>query len=409
MPRDLPRIPMPTSATSAEIARLPSGIRRQALFSARLNTIGPTVEIGKNIRDILDGNISASDARVKIRKSLDAAGYTPPAGREGTLLDHTSDTRLNLILKQNVRKARGYAYYAEGMDPDILDTWPAWELLRVEVRKNERDWQGRWQAAGGTLTDDGRMVALKTSPVWRNISRFGDPFPPFDYGSGMGVEEVERGDAVALGLLGENDTLTPEEPEFPDVPEANLPGIERMPELQTAIEKAMGEYAEFNGGVLSIVRPAVEKIGATSSTRLLGLPPLESGTIDKTAALIKPREARIIMSENPVVKNHKGESVVFHKDVEKHWNDEDRGLRLKSLRHAQDAVREPQDVWTRPSYEGEVRDYYSKTSANPDGTINHTLVVVNHKTGRVVTWISKNKGRNLERQRTGLLAHRQGA
>ena len=36
------------------------------------------------------------------------------------------------------------------------------------------------------------MVALKEDPVWTRISRFGQPWPPFDFNSGMGVEDVSH-------------------------------------------------------------------------------------------------------------------------------------------------------------------------------------------------------------------------
>ena len=72
MPYDLPRIPLPTGASSADLARLPAAVRRQALFSARLNTLGPLAQIGADIKGILDGNKSASEARRDIRQALAA-------------------------------------------------------------------------------------------------------------------------------------------------------------------------------------------------------------------------------------------------------------------------------------------------------------------------------------------------
>lgn len=53
--------------------------------------------------------------------------------------------------------------------------------------------------AGGKLYD-GRMIALRNDPIWRGISRFGSPVPPFDFNSGMGLEEVNRFEAEALGV-----------------------------------------------------------------------------------------------------------------------------------------------------------------------------------------------------------------
>ena len=53
------------------------------------------------------------------------------------------------------------------------------------------------------------MVALLGDPVWTRISRFGLPYPPFDYGSGMAVRPVSRRECVRLGLIG--DDWTPPE------------------------------------------------------------------------------------------------------------------------------------------------------------------------------------------------------
>jgi hypothetical protein len=251
MPYDLPRIPLPTDASSAELSLLPVAIRQQALFSARLNTLSPLVQIGSDIKGILSGERSESEARRDIRTSLHAAGYQPPSGFEGSLLDHTSRSRLDLILQQNVRAARGYGKWASDMDPDLLDLWPAQELVRVMARRNPRsDWNRRWAKAGGRLFGT-RMIALKTDPVWVTINRFGVPYPPYDYGSGMGVVDVPRATAVRLGLLSETDALTPQPIPFPAVTEASIPGLDQMTELASLITQIYPS-AKIRDGVLSI-------------------------------------------------------------------------------------------------------------------------------------------------------------
>ncbi len=78
--------------------------------------------------------------------------------------------------------------------------FPAQELVRIEERDKPRDWRRRWVDAGGHLYG-GRMIALKDDPVWTGISRFGTPYPPFDFNSGMGVDDVSYDDAVALGVI----------------------------------------------------------------------------------------------------------------------------------------------------------------------------------------------------------------
>lgn len=253
MPYDLPRIPLPTDASSADLARLPAAIRQQALFSARLNKLGPLAQIGHDLKRILDGERSMSEARRDIRRSLAEAGYQPPEGSGGGLLDHTSRTRLDLILRQNIRAARGYGKWAADMDPDRLDLWPAQELVRVFARANPRGtWRARWEGAGGK-TFGGRMIALKTDPIWSAISRFGTPYPPYDYGSGMGVVDIAREEAERLGLITETAALTPEPVPFPDMAEARMPGLDSMPALRDAILKAMGDQAQFRNGILSLL------------------------------------------------------------------------------------------------------------------------------------------------------------
>lgn len=256
MPYDLPRIPLPTDASSADLARLPAALRQQALFSARLNTLGPLAQIGHDLKRILDGERSMSEARRDIRQALAEAGYQPPAGEEGGLLDHTSRRRIDLILRQNIRAARGYGKWAADMDPDRLDLWPAQELVRVFARANPRGtWKQRWAEAGGKLYG-GRMIALKTDPVWTRISRFGTPYPPFDYGSGMGVVDIAREEAERLGLITETEALTPEPIPFPSMTAARMPGLESMPALRDAILRAMGGNARFVDGVLSLLGDA---------------------------------------------------------------------------------------------------------------------------------------------------------
>jgi hypothetical protein len=44
------------------------------------------------------------------------------------------------------------------------------------------------------------MIALKTDPIWVRISRFGRPFPPFDFNSGMGLRNIGREGSDEPGL-----------------------------------------------------------------------------------------------------------------------------------------------------------------------------------------------------------------
>lgn len=45
--------------------------------------------------------------------------------------------------------------------------------------------------------------------MWKNLSRFGSPYPPFDYGSGMGVRNVDREESIAEGVIAAGDVIAP--------------------------------------------------------------------------------------------------------------------------------------------------------------------------------------------------------
>ncbi|MHB9008159.1 MAG: hypothetical protein ACYDC1_14630, partial [Limisphaerales bacterium] len=120
--------------------------------------------------------------------------------------------RLELIYDFQTTDAMEFGRWKMGQDPEVLGAFPAQEFLRIEARRVRReDWPARWvlaaqrsgdQAALAVQRSTGRMVALKGSGIWRALSIFGRPWPPFDWGSGMGLEEINRERAEALGLGG---------------------------------------------------------------------------------------------------------------------------------------------------------------------------------------------------------------
>ena len=200
----------PSSRTSAEWERVAPALREKCFFSARVNDaevlgkmrelLGAAIDSSK--RDSSKALVSQDKFISEMKDFLRSRGYTMGGSK---LTDITSRRRLGLIYDMNIQEAREYARYVRGQDADALDMYPAQEFLRVESRRVPRtDWPARWRAAGGKIRG-GRMVALKSDSVWTNLSRFGRPYPPFDYGSGMGVEDVDREEAIELGLLPADD------------------------------------------------------------------------------------------------------------------------------------------------------------------------------------------------------------
>lgn len=223
----------PSTRTSAEWERVAPALREKCFFSARVNDaevlgkmrelIGKAVDSSK--RNPNEALVSQDKFISEMKSFLRSRGYTMGGSK---LTDITSRRRLGLIYDMNVQEAREYARYVRGQDADALDMYPAQEFVRVESRRVPRtDWPMRWRAAGGKIRGR-RMVALKSDPVWTNLSRFGRPYPPFDYGSGMGVEDIDREEAVELGLL-PDDEPADEIPEFDIALEAEV-SLDRIPE-----------------------------------------------------------------------------------------------------------------------------------------------------------------------------------
>lgn len=225
---------LPTVAGSAEIARLAPEIRERAMFSARVEDANFLARADRLINGIVSpasspgagggrtSPFNEAEARTAIKEYLASIGYQPDEKKAGGLQDLSSDMRLNLIIKTNNDMAAGAGQFTVQNDPDILDAFPCLKLYRLESRKEERDWERRWVRAGGKLFA-GRMIARKDDPVWRAISAFGNPYPPFDYNSGMWTEEVSRTEAEQLGVIRRSTVVAPQKLSFNKGVEAAFP------------------------------------------------------------------------------------------------------------------------------------------------------------------------------------------
>ena len=190
---------------SSQWNQIQAGFRNRAFFSSRVAQVNILAAMRDKVREYGEGETDISKIRMKIREDLQRLHYTPKPGEQDTIHDLFSQARLDVIIKTNVAQARGYMQFAEGMSPGAFAAFPAQEFTRIAHRRNQRqDWPQRWAKAGGK-TYGGRMIALKDDPVWERLSVFGNPFPPFDWGSGMGVLDVDRKTAIQLGLVSDEE------------------------------------------------------------------------------------------------------------------------------------------------------------------------------------------------------------
>lgn len=220
---------------SSQWNQIQAGLRNRAFFSSRVAEVNILAAMRERVAKYAEGETDLSKIRMMIRDDLRRANYTPEPGQENTIHDLFSQARLDTIVKTNVAQARGYIQYAEGMSPGAFAAFPAQEFTRIRHSNTPRqDWPQRWAKAGGK-TYGGKMIALKNDPVWVNLSVFGNPFPPFDWGSGMGVLDVDRKTAIQLGLISDEElrgkTAALREKPVPDF-NANLQATVPVPNLR---------------------------------------------------------------------------------------------------------------------------------------------------------------------------------
>ncbi|MBQ4385667.1 MAG: hypothetical protein II823_07110 [Kiritimatiellae bacterium] len=225
-----------------------AGLRDRAFFSARVAEVRFLDAMRSRIAESLSGNLSQSEFRKAVREMLTHGSYDAGENR-GTIKDLMTKARLDLIFDTNRKMAQGYVQHLQATTDGALAAFPAYELLRAEPRKMPRNWPAIWQQKGGTLYQ-GRMIAPKTDPIWTRISRFGLPYPPFDYNSGMDIFSVSRSECLALGVpLPEPGSANgASAPSFNGNLQAELPIADNSPEADR-LREAFGDQIRFDGNV----------------------------------------------------------------------------------------------------------------------------------------------------------------
>ena len=190
--------------TSERWASVSAALRDRAFFSSRVQSVRFLETCRARVAELLAAAKNADGATTSRAQAVSdimrAAREAGIATGKGGLTDPGSAARAAVIVDTNAAMAAGYARAEQANSYGARLAFPAQEFVRVEARHRPRDWRRKWLSNGGKLYA-GRMVALKGDPIWTAISRFGHPYPPFDFGSGMGVEDVSFEDALALGLV----------------------------------------------------------------------------------------------------------------------------------------------------------------------------------------------------------------
>jgi hypothetical protein len=261
------KVPVGSAMSSREWEALQAEIKLRAMFSARVENerllaemqsrLQVRMELAKKDGRTMDRGVFVEEMREELRQ----AGYKRGDAKRGSLQDLKSTRRLGLIWDMNLAQAQGYARWKADMTPEGLENEPCYELVRVMERVEVRKWPVIWDQAGGEFFGSGnedypaapgRMIAAKNDPIWTRISRFGTPWPPFDWGSGMGLRGVDRDEAEILGVIGPEDVVEPLDTPFNSNTRASAKGI---PEAgREALRSEMGDAIRFDGDDILLQR-----------------------------------------------------------------------------------------------------------------------------------------------------------
>lgn len=251
------KTPIGAVLKSKEWEGMPVALRERSFFTAQL----AREDIAQEMHEMLGKGINLLSEPAKngdrlmnrslfvrsMRDRLQALGYIPPAGKEGSLQDFMSAGRLRLIWDTNIRMAQEHARWKAGMDDGSRAAFPAWELVREKSRKVPREWVKRWTDNGGTMPG-GRLIALKDDPIWTKISRFGTPWPPFDFNSGMGTRAVSRETCIDLGLIKKGQVPKRADVAFNDDLQASVKSLSQ--ERRAELQDAFGDQVRVDGDIV---------------------------------------------------------------------------------------------------------------------------------------------------------------
>jgi hypothetical protein len=264
--------PLAIAMSSEQWGNMSEKIRERAFFSAQIENARFLSLAQKEITDYISGTLKPVTMADGTTQTMLAAGdratfvarmqrfalsngmgsiIPPGTDREDRDLmsrvqDPASETRLNLIFDTQTRSATGYGYYKQGLDPTLLDAFPAARFVRLNAVAIPRPDHEAHEGEVRLKSDVKYWIARNR----RSIGGFEVPWAPFGFNSGMGQEDVTREEAVQMGLLGEQEVVQrPEEVGFNDGLQASTEGM--SDEMKEKLNQQFGVAGEWGDNKVS--------------------------------------------------------------------------------------------------------------------------------------------------------------
>lgn len=344
------KLSIPSELRSAEWETVDAWLKERSFFMASVASSEQLQAFRSQVSRILEGRNSLTESRKELRGILAEQGYNPQTGLEGTIKDLRTPARMDVALRTNVEMAQGWAQLQQ-FRGDIMH--PALRLIRLSQARQPRDWGKRWDDAytkvGGVGAMQHEWVALTTSPIWRALSRFGNPYPPFDYNSSMWTEPVDLDEAMTLGLITPDNEEAVKE-EISNTPMSSLnedvfctPKISEQA-LRKALADALQGLAKWEGDTLRLADPngtrpyKHDEIGAVITATLPhGIPNLQASAFKEWVR--DSDQFKVDGDKSAPLNQREDLARLFHR-IEPSSNDGTiyRGLSYKSQQEVEDLV-----------------------------------------------------------------------
>lgn len=263
---------LPTRMDSEELSMLPRELRERSFFMSTVVDAEILDRFRMATEDFVAGKKDRNTLYKELYFWLEQKGYNPPSGKAGGLKDLMSLRRISVVLNTNRDMARGHAQWVRRQK--TLRVFPARQLVRVSDRIEKRQWPSVWIAAmdrlgdrtlakriekpGGVPNDPIShwiLVAPVNDPIWIEISAFQQPYPPYDWGSGVGDKDVPLAQAKEWGVV------PPKDSEMAQPQDRSLnESLEMTPDVSTpeakeALSDQLGRFGEWDGNKMIFTDP----------------------------------------------------------------------------------------------------------------------------------------------------------
>jgi hypothetical protein len=207
------RIPTGRPWDSSTWAEQALDVRERAFFSAKVENVFFLKRAKLFLQNFLerqrdeDGALTAGSMSVFVEEmrafAIQEGMNTkrlglPDVVNEGDITDIRSETRLRLIFRTNVATSYGYGSWRQGMEPIVLEAFPAARVVRNPGAKTKRPRHEMEEGNVRLKTDTDYWAGYMNA---REIGGFQTPWPPYGFNSFIDQADVSRADAERLQLV----------------------------------------------------------------------------------------------------------------------------------------------------------------------------------------------------------------